>query len=105
MNFSALLLYIIKMDYILIGPWRWFDETMLDCCEPLEKVKVSGISFGKVACLAHCNGAEVQALRANESTIENFRKYVISCTSSENCHMIVSYHRKYLKQVLSSNCL
>ncbi|KNA23610.1 hypothetical protein SOVF_023440 [Spinacia oleracea] len=80
------------------GPWRWFDETMLDCCEPLEKVKVSGISFGKVACLAHCNGAEVQALRANESTIENFRKYVISCTSSENCHMIVSYHRKYLKQ-------
>jgi hypothetical protein len=18
------------------GPWRWFDESMLDCCEPLE---------------------------------------------------------------------
>ncbi|KAF8014209.1 hypothetical protein BT93_H0142 [Corymbia citriodora subsp. variegata] len=29
------------------GPWRWFDESMLDCCEPLEKVKAEGISFGK----------------------------------------------------------
>nr|AGC82138.1 phytochelatin synthase [Suaeda salsa] len=80
------------------GPWRWFDESMLDCCEPLEKVKVSGISFDKVACLARCNGAEVDTFRANESTIDNFRKYVISCTSSENCHMIVSYHRGILNQ-------
>ncbi|KAA8521035.1 hypothetical protein F0562_011677 [Nyssa sinensis] len=38
------------------GPWRWFDESMLDCCEPLEKVKAKGISFGKVVCLAHCAG-------------------------------------------------
>ncbi|KAI3700420.1 hypothetical protein L2E82_45048 [Cichorium intybus] len=30
------------------GPWRWFDESMLDCCGPLEKVKAEGISFGKV---------------------------------------------------------
>lgn len=80
------------------GPWRWFDDSMLDCCEPLEKVKVNGISFGKVACLAHCNGAKVDELRTNETTMENFRNYVISCTSSEDCHMIVSYNRKYLKQ-------
>ncbi|KAF0924199.1 hypothetical protein E2562_008496 [Oryza meyeriana var. granulata] len=33
------------------GPWRWFDESMLDCCEPLDKVKVEGITFGKLACL------------------------------------------------------
>ncbi|KAK2997393.1 hypothetical protein RJ639_026051 [Escallonia herrerae] len=39
------------------GPWRWFDESTLDCCEPLEKVKAKGISFGKVVCLAHCAGA------------------------------------------------
>ncbi|KAK9672577.1 hypothetical protein RND81_12G109600 [Saponaria officinalis] len=81
------------------GPWRWFDDTMLDCCEPLEKVKVNGISFGKVACLAHCNGAEVDTFRANESTEAAFRKYVSSCTSSEDCHMIVSYHRGHLKQL------
>ncbi|KMT05873.1 hypothetical protein BVRB_7g165320 isoform C [Beta vulgaris subsp. vulgaris] len=89
-------------DY-LPGPWRWFDDTMLDCCEPLEKVKVSGISFCKVACLAHCNGAEVEAFRTNESTMDNFRNYVISCASSEDCHMIVSYHRAYLKQTGSGH--
>ncbi|KAF9608183.1 hypothetical protein IFM89_007569 [Coptis chinensis] len=43
------------------GPWRWFDESMLDCCEPLDKVKAEGITFGKVACLAHCAGAKVEA--------------------------------------------
>ncbi|KAK9281329.1 hypothetical protein L1049_004228 [Liquidambar formosana] len=80
------------------GPWRWFDDSMLDCCEPLSKIKVEGISFGKVACLAHCNGAEVQAFRTNESTIDDFRKYMISCTSSEDCHVITSYHRAHFKQ-------
>ncbi|KAF0913042.1 hypothetical protein E2562_019815 [Oryza meyeriana var. granulata] len=24
------------------GPWRWFDESMLDCCEHLDKVKAEG---------------------------------------------------------------
>ncbi|KAA8543397.1 hypothetical protein F0562_021108 [Nyssa sinensis] len=80
------------------GPWRWFDDSMLDCCEPLVKIKVEGISFGKVACLAHCNGAKVEAFRTNESTIDNFRTYVMSCTASEDCHLITSYHRAHLKQ-------
>lgn len=79
------------------GPWRWFDDSMLDCCEPLEKVKVEGISFGKIACLAHCNGAKVDAFHTNESTVDNFRNYVMTC-ASEDCHMIVSYNRKHLKQ-------
>lgn len=85
--------------YIRLGPWRWFDDSMLDCCEPLEKVRSEGITFGKVACLAHCNGANVEAFRANESTVDEFRKFVISCSSSEDCHVITSYHRGSFKQV------
>ncbi|KAM7527325.1 hypothetical protein LguiB_030735 [Lonicera macranthoides] len=80
------------------GPWRWFDDSMLDCCEPLVKIKAEGISFGKLACLAHCNGAEVQAFRSNESTLDDFRRYVIQCADSEDCHMITSYHRGHFKQ-------
>ncbi|KAJ6828854.1 glutathione gamma-glutamylcysteinyltransferase 1-like isoform X1 [Iris pallida] len=80
------------------GPWRWFDESMLDCCEPLEKVKAEGITFGKVACLAHCAGAKVEAFRTNQSTMDNFRNHVIQCTKSEDCHLITSYHRKAFKQ-------
>lgn len=80
------------------GPWRWFDESMLDCCEPLEKVKTEGITFGKVACLAHCSGAKVKAYRTNQSSLDDFRDYIIRCTSSEEWHLIASYHRKPFKQ-------
>ncbi|XP_057480659.1 glutathione gamma-glutamylcysteinyltransferase 1-like isoform X2 [Actinidia eriantha] len=80
------------------GPWRWFDESMLDCCEPLEKVKAKGISFGKLVCLAHCSGARVEAFRTNQSTIDDFRKYVMACSSSDDCHVISSYHRQSFKQ-------
>ncbi|XP_077250759.1 glutathione gamma-glutamylcysteinyltransferase 1-like isoform X2 [Tasmannia lanceolata] len=80
------------------GPWRWFDESMLDCCEPLEKVKSKGITFGKVACLAHCAGANVEAFRTNQTTIDDFRQHVITCSSSEDHHLITSYHRGLFKQ-------
>ncbi|KAK2984608.1 hypothetical protein RJ640_029114, partial [Escallonia rubra] len=80
------------------GPWRWFDDSMLDCCEPLEKIQVEGISFGKLACLAHCNGAEVRAFRTNESTLEDFRRFVALCTASEDFHLITSYHRAHFNQ-------
>ena len=73
---------------------------MLDCCEPLDKVKSEGITFGKVACLARCNGAKVEAFRSEEITVDDFRKHVISCCSSEDCHVIVSYHRGAFNQVL-----
>ena len=81
------------------GPWRWFDENMLDCCESLEKVKNTGITFGKVVCLAHCAGAKVEAFRTTQSTIDDFRKYVMACASSEDCHVISAYHRGVFKQV------
>ncbi|GJN38059.1 hypothetical protein PR202_gb27067 [Eleusine coracana subsp. coracana] len=80
------------------GPWRWFDESMLDCCEPLDKVKAQGITFGKVACLAHCSGADVQSFRANRVTLEDLRRHLVRCASSQDCHLIASYHRKPFKQ-------
>ncbi|ESQ44598.1 hypothetical protein EUTSA_v10003193mg [Eutrema salsugineum] len=80
------------------GSWRWFDESMLDCCEPLEIVKEKGISFGKLVCLAHCSGAKVEAFRTNQSTIDDFRKFVVTCSTSEKCHMISTYDRGVFKQ-------
>ncbi|KAF3436123.1 hypothetical protein FNV43_RR23215 [Rhamnella rubrinervis] len=80
------------------GPWRWFDECMLDCCEPLETVKARGISFGKVVSLAHCAGANVEAFRTNHTSIDDFRKYVVRCSTSDDCHLISSYNRATFKQ-------
>lgn len=78
---------------------------MLDCCEPLEKVKEKGISFGKLVCLAHCAGAKVEAFRTNHSTIDNFRSHVLRCSISDDCHVISSYHRGTFKQVSTNlNC-
>ncbi|KAM7257888.1 hypothetical protein ACFE04_013629 [Oxalis oulophora] len=85
------------------GPWRWFDESMLDCCEPLEKVKAEGISFGKLVCLAHCAGAKVEAFRTNHTTLEDFRNQLIACVTSDTCHVISSYHRGIFKQVFVFN--
>ncbi|XP_021722234.1 glutathione gamma-glutamylcysteinyltransferase 3-like [Chenopodium quinoa] len=90
-------------SYMFLGPWRWFDDSMLNCCEPVEKIMANGTTFSKVACLAHCNGAEVEAFHTNDSAMDNFRSYVISSSSSENFHMIVSYHRAYLKQTGSGH--
>ncbi|KAL9285061.1 hypothetical protein ACSQ67_024591 [Phaseolus vulgaris] len=80
------------------GPWRWFDESMLDCCVPLTQIQLEGITFGRVACLARCNGAKVVAFRSDESSVDEFRKHVISCSHSEDSHVIVSYHRTPLNQ-------
>ncbi|KAG8085588.1 hypothetical protein GUJ93_ZPchr0010g7578 [Zizania palustris] len=80
------------------GPWRWFDESMLDCCEHLDRVRSHGITFGKVACLAHCAGAEVRAFRAGQVTVHDLRRYLVRCASSQDCHLIASYHRKLLGQ-------
>jgi glutathione gamma-glutamylcysteinyltransferase len=90
---------ICLLGFLCAGPWRWFDESMLDCCEPLETVKARGISFGKLVCLAHCAGAKVDAFHASQSSINDFRKYVIKCSTSDDCHVISSYHRAALKQV------
>lgn len=38
------------------GQWRWFHETMLDCCVRLDVVKDEGVTFGQFICLATCNG-------------------------------------------------
>lgn len=33
------------------GPWRWYHESMLDCCRDLEEIKKSGIEFDQFSCL------------------------------------------------------
>nr|AWV56809.1 similar to phytochelatin synthase [Trebouxia lynnae] len=80
------------------GPWRWFHEQMLDCCEPLSQVLASGINLDQAACLARCNGAKAHLSRYGRFTEESFRSTVQEMCASEQQHMIVSYSRKHLLQ-------
>ena len=55
--------------------WRWYSEELLDCCRPLEDVKVSGITLDEFVCLAECNGAIVSLVRPSDCERE-FQKFV-----------------------------
>lgn len=82
------------------GVWRWFDESMLDCCESHEIVKLKGITLAKLACLARCNGADTDLIFGSNITVEVFRNDVKKICKQEDSKkvMIVSYSRKALFQ-------
>jgi glutathione gamma-glutamylcysteinyltransferase len=81
------------------GPWRWFSEELLDCCYPLDAVKKEGLTFEQFECLAQCNGATVEAKRAQASLLKDFRKSLIeACRSGHSPFLVVSYSRKALGQ-------
>jgi len=80
------------------GPWRWFSEDLLDCCEPLERIREHGIAMGKLACLARCNGAQAEAVLQSTTTLEQFRREVEEACSQGNPHLIVSYSRQGVRQ-------
>eukprot|EP00850_Spirogloea_muscicola_P014612 SM000106S13960 [mRNA] locus=s106:191633:194479:+ [translate_table: standard] len=80
------------------GPWRWFDETMLDCCEPLRKIALEGTTFSTVACLARCAGGLVQEARASNSSLADLRATVIQTSTSFDSYIIAAYSRKKFLQ-------
>jgi glutathione gamma-glutamylcysteinyltransferase len=82
--------------------WRWFDESMLDCCVAPEEIKVKGVPLPKLACLARCNGACCTLKHADVSTEEEFRRDVIQAMRTDERYspqvIIVSYSRPVLNQ-------
>ncbi|ORY50990.1 Phytochelatin-domain-containing protein [Rhizoclosmatium globosum] len=87
------------------GAWRWYDETLLDCCSPLETIKSKGITFDEFASLAACNGLTVTSKRVQEgdpntiSKEEFIRDLKKVCGNSEGLtQMVVSFSRKTLHQ-------
>jgi phytochelatin synthase len=80
------------------GPWRWFSEELLDCCTPLAKVRDAGVTLDEVACLARCNGAEVEVGAFPYQTLEDFRASVELMTRSTRRMLIASYSRRALGQ-------
>src|SRR3989338_3734997 len=80
------------------GPWRWFCEEMLDCCEDLEEIKKTGLTLAQVVCLANCNGLSTSMRYASESCVDEFRHFVRSSTQSTDHILVVSYNRSVLGQ-------
>ena len=88
-------------------PWRWWDETLLDCCDSLEEVKRRGITLPTLACLARCQGTSTTLRFAADVSLETFRSDVrASCTAApdelggvpKERVLIASYNRQRLNQ-------
>jgi len=99
------------------GPWRWYEEKMLNCCVDLEEIKQTGITMQDFQCLAFCQGLSVDLNYCDEtSSLEEFRKAVEQVCLEEppngkddpssarsdgpkilEC-LVVSYSRKVLNQ-------
>jgi glutathione gamma-glutamylcysteinyltransferase len=86
------------------GPWRWFSEELLDCCAPLERVRLEGISMNELACLARCNGADAEARHAEAHDLARLRESVErACSSGSGDVVIASYSRATLGQTGSGH--
>ncbi|KAI8851041.1 Phytochelatin synthase-domain-containing protein [Chytridium lagenaria] len=81
------------------GVWRWYDETLLDCCAPLEQIKMKGMTFDEFACLARCNGLAVESRSGDQVTLSQFLSDVKSvCSGDGAVQMVVSFSRGTLDQ-------
>ncbi len=79
------------------GPWRWFSEELLDCCVPLAEVQKRGLDVDELACLARCNGADVELVRGDPTNLVAFRGALATAAKGEVV-LIVSYDRSALGQ-------
>ncbi|CAJ1942960.1 unnamed protein product [Cylindrotheca closterium] len=74
----VLILNALSVDPLINwkGPWRWYSEELLNCCLPLEEIKTSGITIMDFACLARCQGLQVEMTYAEEDGLSKFRQAV-----------------------------
>jgi glutathione gamma-glutamylcysteinyltransferase len=79
------------------GPWRWFAEDLLDCCVPLADVRERGLDVDELACLARCNGAEVDVHRGDTSSLADWRAALAIAASGEAV-IVASYDRAAMGQ-------
>lgn len=86
------------------GPWRWFAEDLLDCCVSLAQVRARGLSLYEVACLARCNGAEVEEHHSTDTaeSLARFR-HMLAGAARGTWVTIVSYDRSAMGQTGSGH--
>ncbi|PAV62021.1 hypothetical protein WR25_00588 [Diploscapter pachys] len=87
------------------SPWRYYHESMLDCCVPLENVKKTGINLPQFGCLATCNRLQTVIYTANDTDffLNRFRENLIKSVRSDTDVVVASYDRAQLDQTGSGH--
>lgn len=93
---------LIDPGRIYSGVWRWWEDGMLNSCQPLDEVRIRGITLPKLACLSRCSGVTTSLIYASNITYEQFYSDIFKACSticSEKRPIIIaSYSRKVLNQ-------
>ncbi|GAX21495.1 glutathione gamma-glutamylcysteinyltransferase [Fistulifera solaris] len=93
------------------GPWRWYEESMLNCCLDLHIVKETGVNLRQFECMAHCQGLATELYYTDETGLSEFRNAVRrACVEdhrddphSSSPILAVSYSRRVLGQTGSGH--
>lgn len=48
------------------GPWRWYEESILNCCLDMDQIKETGITMNDFRCLAICQGLTARVVRVED---------------------------------------
>ena len=81
------------------GPWRFYGEELLDCCVSLDRATSEGLTIFEVACVAACNGAQVETELARPGGLPAFRAAVeASCRQPAGPFVVAAYDRAGLGQ-------
>ncbi|CAD6195297.1 unnamed protein product [Caenorhabditis auriculariae] len=82
------------------APWRFYHESMLDCCVPLENVKRTGINLAQFGCLAICNRLNTRVMYGNDSNefLVSLRKTLVESVRGDDTVVVASYDRSALGQ-------
>ncbi|MDD9943793.1 MAG: phytochelatin synthase family protein, partial [Myxococcales bacterium] len=86
------------------GPWRFFGEQLLLCCEALELAVSEGLTLSEVGCLAACNGAGVRQTHAEPAAEPAFRTDLLSSVRApRGPFLVANYSRSVLGQTGSGH--
>ena len=86
MSLNALL---IDPGRLWKGNWRWFEDTMLDCCDPIDVMREKGTTIDRLHCLANCNGANAQLVYATSTSIDSFRDDLMRVCSTNELETVI----------------
>lgn len=79
------------------SPWRFYHESMLDCCVSLDEIKKTGITLSKFACLAECNKLSTTLNYAQPNSGFFFHLF------KKKISKIKKYLKKNKKQIITSH--
>ncbi|XP_002128372.2 glutathione gamma-glutamylcysteinyltransferase-like [Ciona intestinalis] len=81
------------------GVWRWYHESMLECCTSLEEVQKQGVTMDQLSCIARCNQLNADVVYVDDhASIDEFREVVKQSCRGSSMAVICSFGRRELGQ-------